>query len=199
MSNIFNIELRRGGFNTTQVSLLKVLYASRKPASMRELEERLDKKRLTLFYNLRQLEKRGLVRQDRTGQIYTWVLEPLEAESVSIDIPIERAYEMLTRSSSQKLWGIQGAEAVRVLTEQMAKGTTYKPIHHRQRLRQIIVDGILTMKGVELIKQVRKEELLSHLRRPTILHITADTPELDNMEVISDGKLLLVNIRVASK
>ena len=192
MSNIFNIELKRGKFNKTEVLLLKMLYASGKPMSMRGLEERSDKKRLTLLYNLRQLEKRGLVRQDRTGRIYTWVLEPLEAESGSVDIPVERAYEMLTRSPSQKLWGIQGAEAVRVLTEQIAKGVTYKPIHHRQRLRQIIVDGILTMKGVGLIKQVAKEELLSHLRRPTILHITADTPELDNMEVISDGKLLLI-------
>lgn len=72
------------------------------------------------------------------------------------------------------------------------KGATYKPIHHRQRLRQTIVDAILTAKGVELIKQVPKEELLSHLRRPTILHITADTAELDNLEIISDGKLLLI-------
>ena len=192
MSNIFNIELKRGKFNKTEVLLLKMLYASKRPVSMRELEERLDRKRLTLLYNLKQLEKRGLVRQDRTGRIYTWILGPLETESGSVDIPIERAYEVLTRSSSQKLWGIQGAEAVRVLTEKISKGTTYKSIHHRQRLRQIIVDGILTTKGVELIKRVAKEELLSHLRRPTILHVTVDTPELDNLEIITDGEQLLV-------
>jgi|SRR3989344_3186414 len=192
MSNILNIELRRGGFNTTQVLLLKALHTAKEPISIRGLEEKLDKKRLTIFYNLKQLKKRGLVRQDRAGRIYTWTLEPLETELNFTEVPIERAYEMLTRSPSQKLWGIQGAEAVRVLTEQIARGTTYKPIHRRQRLRQIIVDGILTTKGVDLIKQVAKGELLSHLRRPTILHITTDTPELDNMEVISDGKLLLV-------
>ncbi len=192
MSNIINIELGRGKFNKTEVLLLKALYLSKKPASMRELEERLDRKRLTLLYNLKQLEKRGLVRQDRTGRIYTWILEPLEAESNSADIPIERAYEILTRSSSQKLWGIQGGEAVRILTEKISKGITYKPIHHRQRLRQIIVDAILTTKGVDLIKQVGKEELLSHLRRPTILHVTVDTPELENLEIITDGKQLLV-------
>lgn len=192
MSNIFNIELRRGKFNKTQVLLLKALYASKRPASMRELEEKLDRKRLTLLYNLKQLEKRGLVRQDRTGRIYTWILKPLESESASLDIPIERAYEVLTRSSSKKLWGIQGGGAVRVHTGKIAKGTTYRPIHHRQRLRQIIVDGILTAKGVELIKQVEKEELSSHLHRPTILHVTVDTPELENLEIITDGERLLI-------
>lgn len=116
-----------------------------------------------------------------------------------MEIPIERAYEMLTRSPSQKLWGIQGAEAVRVLTEEISRGTTYKPVHHRQRLRQIIVDGILTTRGVELIKRVAKEELLSHLRRPTILHITADTPELENLEIISDGTMVLITDRAKKK
>lgn len=182
-----------------QVLLLKMLYTSKKPVSMREIEEKLDKKRLTLYYNLKQLKKRGLVRQDRTDRIYTWILEPLETESAPADIPIERAYEVLARSSSQKLWGIQGGEAVRVLTGKISKGTTYRPIHHRQRLRQIIVDGILTTKGVDLIKRVGKEELLSHLRRPTILHITADTPELENLEIITDGKVLLVIDRKKEK
>ncbi len=196
MSKIFNLELKRGRFNKTQVSILKTLHTEEEPLSMRALEEKLDKKRLTIFYNLKQLEKIGLVRQDRTGQIYTWVLKPLETESASANIPIERAYEVLARSPSQKLWGIQGGEAVRVLTEKISKGTTYKSIHHRQRLRRIIVDGIITTKGVELIKQVAKEELLSHLRRPTILHITADTPELDSLEIISDGKLLLIVDRI---
>lgn len=195
MSKIFNLDLKRGGFNKTQVLLLKALGASPKPMAIRELEEKLDRKRLTIYYNLKQLGKRGFVRQDRTGKIYTWILEQTEAAPGSIEIPIERAYEMLTRSPSQKLWGIQGGEAVRILIETIVKGATYKPIHHRQRLRQIIVDGILTTKGVELIKQVPRDELLSHLRRPTILHITADTPELDNLEIISDGKLLLITDR----
>ena len=81
---------------------------------------------------------------------------------------------------------------MRVHTGKIAKGTTYRPIHHRQRLRQIIVDGILTAKGVELIKQVEKEELSSHLHRPTILHVTVDTPELENLEIITDGERLLI-------
>lgn len=178
-----------------QVEVLKVLLAAEKPRSMRDFEEHLDKKRLTIYYNLKQLEKRGFVRQDRTGKVYTWVLEPLEASSGIEEIPIERAYDIIARSDSQKLWGTQGREAVRILTEKISRGMTYKPIHHRQRLRQIIVDAIFTTKGVELIKQVPEEELLSHLRRPTILHITADTPELDNLEIISDGKLLLITDR----
>lgn len=192
MSNIFNTELRRGGFTEIQRLLLKTLYASGEPLSMRAFEEKLDKKRLTILYNLKQLKKRGFVRQDRTGRIYTWVLEPLRNGVGSTEIPIERAYDILARSSSQKLWGIQGGGAVCLLTEAILKGTTYKPIHHRQRLRQVIVDGILTTGGVELIKQVPKPELASHLHRPTILHVTEDTPELSNLEILSDGKLLLV-------
>ena len=192
MSKIFNIDLKRGGFNATQVEVLKALRAAEKPRSMRDFEEQLDKKRLTIYYNLKQLEKRGLVRQDRTGRIYTWELEPQETTRGSIEIPIERAYEAIARSSSQKLWGIQGGGAVRALTEKIIEGATYRPIHHRQRLRKVVVDAILTEKGVELIKHVSKEELSSHLHRPTILYIAADTPELDNLEVITDGKLLLI-------
>lgn len=192
MSNIFNTELKKGGFNGVQTRLLKMLYASKEPLSMRMLEEKLDIKRLTILYNLKQLKKRGFVRQDRTGRIYTWVLEPLEKRVDSINIPIERAYDVLARSSSQKLWGIQGGGAVRILAETILKGTTFKPIHHRQRLRQVIIDGILTNEGVDLIKQIPKPELESHLHRPTILHATEDTPELRNLEILSDGKLLLV-------
>lgn len=180
-----------------QKLLLKALHASGEPLSMRALEEKLDKNRLTILYNLKQLKKRGFVRQDRTGKIYTWVLEPLESDERSATIPIEHAYDVLARSPSQKLWGIQGGGAVRILAEKISRGTTYESIHHRQRLRQVIVDGILTPGGVELIRQIPKPELASHLHRPTILHVTEDTPELSNLEILSDGKLLLVIDRLA--
>ncbi|MBI2048720.1 MAG: helix-turn-helix transcriptional regulator [Parcubacteria group bacterium] len=197
MSNIFNIDAGKGRFNKTQVKVLKALRAATKPMSMRDLEEKLEIKRLTILYNLKQLQQLELVRQDRTGRIYTWLLVPPEVRAGSTEIPIERAYEVLARSPSQKLWGIQGGEAVRMLTEKILKGMTYKPIHHRQRLRQIIIDGILTPKGVGYIKRVPEKELSSHLHRPTILHITADTPELDNLEIISDAKVLLIIDRAA--
>ena len=159
---------------------------------MAGLEEGLDKKRLTIFYNLKQLQKRGFVRQDRTQKIYTWTLEPLETNVGSVEIPTERAYEAIARSSSQKLWGIQGGEAVKKLVEKIKRGTTYRPLHHRQRLRQVIVDAIFTTRGMDLIKQVPVEELSSHLHRPTILHVAADTAELDPLEIITDGKRLFI-------
>ena len=199
MSNIFNVELKKGGFNKMQEAVLKALHATKKPMTMAELEETLDKKRLTIYYNLKQLQKRGFVRQDRTKKIYMWTLEPLEMVSDSAEIPIEHAYRVLERSTSQKLWGIQGGEAVRKLVETIKEGTTYRPIHHRQRLRQVIVDAILTQKGLDFVKQVPKEELSSHLHRPTILHVVADTAELDSLEIISNGKLLLVIDREKGK
>src|SRR3989344_5385857 len=123
MSKIFNIEVRRSRFNKTQVVILKALHAAQRPMAMAGLEEGLDKKRLTIFYNLKQLQKRGFVRQDRTQKIYTWTLEPLETNVGSVEIPIERAYETIARSSSQKLWGIQGGEAVKKLVEKIKRGT----------------------------------------------------------------------------
>ncbi|MBI4088876.1 helix-turn-helix domain-containing protein [Candidatus Kaiserbacteria bacterium] len=192
MSNIFNIELKRNRFNKTQVAILKALHRAQKPTTMAELEEGLDIKRLTLYYNLKQLQKRGFVRQDRTQKIYTWTLEPLEMSADSVEISVERAYEAIARSPSQKLWGIQGGEAIKKLVEEIKRGTTYRLIHHRQRLRQVIVDAIFTTRGMDLIKQVPREELASHLHRPTILHATADTAELDPLEIITDGKRLFI-------
>ena len=199
MSKFFNIEVRRYRFNKTQMAVLKVLHSAQKPTTMAELEEKLDKKRLTIFYNLKELQKRGFVRQDRTQKIYTWILEFLEMGAGSEEIPTERAYEAIARSSSQKLWGIQGGKAVQKLIEKIKRGTTYQSIHHRQRLRRVIVDGILTTRGMDLIKQIPKEELSSHLHRPTILHVTADTAELDPLEIISDGKRLFIIDREREK
>jgi hypothetical protein len=191
MSNIFNIDAKRGKFNKTQVAILRTLKAGR-PLSMRELEEKLEIKRLTLLYNLQQLGALELVHQDRSGKIYTWTLKHTERGERSLAIPIEQAYDLLAKSDSQKLWGIQGGEAVRALIEKIGEGTSFKSIHQRQRLRQVIVDAILTVRGVESIKSAPHEELVSHLHRPTILHVVPDTPELDNLESITDGKVLLL-------
>lgn len=190
MLKIFNIELERGGFNKVQKELLRALYRAKAPLSIRALEEETGEERLTVYYNLKRLKERSKVRQDRTGRIYTWSLIPAETVG-GHQIPIDRAYDAIARSPSQRLWGIQGGEAVRALIKQMNSGTTYEPIHHRQRLRKVVVDAILTEKGVELVKRAPETELISHLRRPTILHITADTPELDHKEIMTDGKMLL--------
>lgn len=192
MSKIINIDLTRGGFNPTQVSILRKMQSTGKSLSMRDLEKSLDKKRLTLYYNLKHLERRGVVRHDKTGKIYTWALAPRDISSGAMEVSISQAYEMIARSSSKRLWGIQGGESVRMVVKNILKGTSYKNIHHRQRLRKVIVDGILTEKGIGLIKLSPKEELLSHLRRATILHATVDTPELSFLEIITDGKILFV-------
>jgi hypothetical protein len=199
MSKIFNLDLKRGGFNKVQVEVLKALMRAGRPLSMRSLEEALDKRRLTIYYNLRELAKRGVVRQDRTGKIYIWALVLEETNTSSTDIPISQAYDVLARSNSQKLWGIQGGAAVRTLISQIKEGATYRPIHHRQRLRQVIVDAILTTSGIEAIKSAPREELASHLHRPTILHVVPDTPELDPLESITDGKVLLLINRAEGK
>lgn len=192
MSKIFNIELKRSGLNTMQKAILRTLEAAGKPLSMRQFEEKLDKKRLTILYNLQKLQKRGWVEQARTQRIYTWSLQWKERKDGGSEISADTAYEILAKTPAKRLWGIQGAGAAEKLIRLMRRGVTYKPTHHRQRLRQVIVDGILTARGVELLKQAPKGELASHLRRPTILHITADTPELENLEIITDGKTLFV-------
>lgn len=199
MSNIFNIDVEHGGFNKTQKSILWALSATGRPLSIRALEEELDVKRLTIYYNLKQLRKRKVVRQDRTGKIYTWSLVPAEAEARISEVPIDRAYDALARSPAKRLWGIQGGAAVRELVHEIGAGMTYRPIHHRQRLRKTVVDGILTQAGVEWIKRAPVEELSSHFHRPTILHIAPDTPELDYREIISDGEKTLLIDRRARK
>lgn len=190
MLKMFNIELEMGGFNRVQKELLRALYRAKAPLSIRALEEQTGEERLTVYYNLKRLRERRRVRQDRTGKIYTWSLVPTEASDAH-QIPIARAYDVIARSPSQRLWGIQGGEAVRTLIKEIDCGATYRPIHHRQRLRKVVVDAILTEKGVALVRRAPETELISHLRRPTILYITADTPELDHREIMTDGKTLL--------
>lgn len=199
MSNIFNIDVEHGGFNKTQKSLVRTLSATGRPLSIRALEERLGAKRLTIYYNLKQLRKRKVVRQDRTGKIYTWSLVPTEAEARVSEVPIDRAYDTLARSPAKRLWGIQGGLTIREIVNGIGKGVTYRPIHHRQRLRKIVVDGILTQAGVEWIKRAPVEELSSHFHRPTILHVAVDTPELDYQEIITDGEKTIIIDRRAQK
>ena len=171
---------------------MRLLRAAKSPLSMRQIEERIDQKRLTLLYNLRKLEKRGWVRQDRSRRIYTWALNFSNVASTGTHVPPEEVYALLAKTSSQKLWGIQGAGALRQLTQKIHTGTSYIPMHHRQRLRRMVVDALIPARGVDILKSMPKRELASHLRRPTILHMTADAPALDNLEILTDGKTLFV-------
>lgn len=200
MSKNFNISFRRlvgsGFLNKTKIAILKELKHRQKPLTIKNLIEALDLKRLSLLYNLKALETLGLVQRDRSLKVHWWRLREENfslTESAQEEIPIYAAYQLLAESSSQKIYGIQGAGAVKNIAQLIEQeGNIFTKVHLRQKLRQEIIDGIVTERGGEIIKKLPKTVLKSHFGRPTILHIVPDNDFIHDLEILSDGKLVLV-------
>jgi len=200
MSKIFNISLgevlRIAKLNKTETAIVNALKQSKNPLTVGRLIDSLRLERLVVFYNLKKLEKRGIVKCNSNFRAHTWGLASMDSSGTSVvaerNVTISDAYQALHNSAQQKLYGIQGAGAVKEIIKLIEKERNiFTKTHVRQKLRQVIIDGIITEKGVGMIKGMPKETIESHFGRPTILHVIPDNSFIDNYEIFSDGKLLV--------
>lgn len=187
-------------FNKTEKDVLRILAQNIKPTTIGDMWKSSHVNRLTLLYSLKKLEKRGFVRCDKTKKAHTWVFVQPNIDifgNAEVDsnkyVSIDDAYDILRKSSQQKIVGIQGVGAVSFLVESMKiNPDRFSRIHIRQKLRQTIIDSILTEKAAEKIQSLSKKALLTHFGRPTILHVIPESNFISDYEVISDGKLLII-------
>jgi hypothetical protein len=208
MLNIFNINIQDAekiaDLNKTEQAIVRVLKKARKPLPLGVIMEALRLKRLVVFYNLRKLEKRGLAIRDMANRAHVWRLSDSltehKQEKVSHrkSVSIRDVYQLLNDSQSKKLFGIQGAGAVNSIIRMSQSMINFSKIHRRQKLRQVIIDGILTDKGVIIMKNLPPSVLRSHFGRPSILHVIPDNSFITDREMLSDGKML-VSINHAKK
>ncbi|MEK7538728.1 MAG: winged helix DNA-binding protein [Patescibacteria group bacterium] len=182
--------------NKTEGVILRTLKQSKKPIALKNLCEALDINRLTALYNLKKLKKRGLVILNNTSKSHTWALSLLETtgslqERIHHSVSILDAYQALHASGSHTIIGIQGKEAIESILDMIGKGQSFGQAHTRQKLRQVIIDAIITDDAIGTIKSLPKKILGSHFGRPTILHSIPNNSFITSLEIISDGKMLV--------
>ena len=202
MSKIFNISprsvMRLARLNKTEAVIIRVLKDSKKPLTVKGLINLLKEERLTIFYNLRKLEKRGLLKRDKTSRAHTWSVAIAGADKEKIlktqnnQLSIGAGYDVLHASRQHRLFSIQGTNAVKSTSDMIRMGRSFTKTHTRQKLRQVIIDGILTDTGVTIMKGLPRNLLKSHFGRPSILHIIPHNPAISDYEIVSDGKTLLI-------
>ena len=169
--------------NKTEKEILRILVLNTKPMTIGDMWESKHINRLTSLYSLKKLEKRGLVKRNTDKKSHTWVFASSEIntsvgvrDSENKYISIDDAYEFLRKSNQQKVIGIQGLIAVDSLVKNMKqKPGRFTGIHIRQKLRQTIIDAILTDSAADKIQHLPKEALLTHFGRPTILHVIPES------------------------
>ncbi len=186
--------------NKTEKEIFRILVQATKPMTIGDIWKKKHMNRLTFLYNLKKLEKRGFIKCDRSRKAHIWVAVHLETNisgDVKINdnkyISIDEAYDILKKSSQQKIIGIQGAVAVGSITKSIEQDhKRFAEIHTRQKLRQTIIDSIITGGAIDKIQHLPKEALLTHFGRPTILHVIPENNFISEHEIISDGKLLVI-------
>ncbi len=201
MSKIFNTypssKLERiAVFNELEGKILRELRRAPNGLTVKKLMELTRKGRLTVFYDLRKLEKRGLISCDKTKHAHKWnffetTQTPLVTDGPKGGGSVATAYQILHNSNQHKIIGIQGNGAVKSIIKNVGMGKNFSKTHTRQKLRQVIIDGILTEESINLIQGLEKKFLKSHFGRPSILHTIPDNPLISNYEIISDGKILV--------
>jgi len=198
MSKIFNITPREvlniAQLNKTERLVLGALKGAKKPQSIARLTEGTGLKRLVLLYNLKKLEKRGLVHRDEKRKAHLWWFNVPNQDQVvastDLKVTVTDAYQILHKSGQRRLYGIQGHGAIKSILEDIRKERAdFSDTHVRQKLRQVIIDSILTKESLELTKNLPTKVRQSHFGRPTLVHVIPDNVFISNLEILSDGKV----------
>lgn len=193
--------LKIGGLNKTEAAIVRELKSAGKPLTVKNLMQILHMGRLRVFYDLRKLEKRGILERNKMSKAHTWeiFIRKDGSKSFEEEVSVERAYQILNDSGGQRIIGIQGTKAVKKVCRMISEGLSFERTHRRQKLRQVIIDGILTEGAVNLIKNLPEGYRKSHFGRPTEIHVIPDNNFISDYEILSDVRVLAIIDRSKDK